>query len=139
VWDARARQLNEALAAKSLPVRVQNLTSIFTTLFTEPGRYAWMLQYYLRAHGIAMSWIGTARFIFSHDFTDADFADFTSRFVTAAEAMGTDGFFWASGKLTDRWIRRRVLREMIEARLLGRRRPARWEKVPDLAPALQAE
>ena len=141
VWDARALQLNEALAARSLPIRVQNLTSVFTTLFTQPGRYAWMLQYYLRAHGIAMSWVGTARFIFSHDFTDADFADFTSRFVEAAETMGTDGFFWAGGKLTDRWIRRRVLWEILEARILGRRRPAHDETTPpaDLAPALQPE
>jgi glutamate-1-semialdehyde 2,1-aminomutase len=140
LWDARAHQLNEALAASSLPIRVQNLTSVFTTLFTQPSRYAWMLQYYLRAHGIAMSWVGTGRFIFSHDYTNADFADFASRFVAASEVMATDGFFWADVKLTDRWIRRRVLFEMIEARLLGRRRPSRGQKAPaELAPALQAE
>jgi glutamate-1-semialdehyde 2,1-aminomutase len=139
LWDARAQQLNEALAARSLPIRVQNLTSVFTTLFTQPSRYGWMLQYYLREHGIAMSWVGTGRFIFSHDYTDADFADFVSRFVAATEVMATDGFFWADGKLTDRWIRRRVLFEMLEARLLGRRRPSRGQKTPaDLAPALQA-
>jgi glutamate-1-semialdehyde 2,1-aminomutase len=140
IWDTRAHQLNETLAARSLPIRVQNLTSVFTTLFTQPGRYAWMLQYYLRAHGIAMSWVGTGRFIFSHDYTNADFADFASRFVAATEVMATDGFFWAGGKLTDRWIRRRVLLEMLEARLLRRRRSSRGKKAPaDLAPALQAE
>src|SRR5215467_9043126 len=109
------------LNEKSLPVRVRNLTSVFSTLFTQPGRYAWMLQYYLRAHSIAMSWVGTGRFIFSHDYNDADFAELTSRFVAAAEAMREDGFFWTSAMLTERWIRRRVLREMLEARLLGRR------------------
>jgi glutamate-1-semialdehyde 2,1-aminomutase len=140
IWDTRAHQLNEALAARSLPIRVQNLTSVFTTLFTQPGRYAWMLQYYLRAHGIAMSWVGTGRFIFSHDYTDADFADFVLRFVAATEVMANDGFFWAGAKLTDRWIRRRVLLEMLEARLLRRRRSSRGKKAPaDLAPALQAE
>lgn len=125
LWDGRACALNEALAAKSLPVRVQNLASVFTTLFVQPSRYGWMLQYYLRAHGIAMSWVGTGRFIFSHDYTDADFAELTARFVAAAEAMADDGFFWASDTLTDGWIRRRVLREMLEARLLGRRRVKR--------------
>ncbi len=117
LWDARAQKLNDALAERSLPVRVENLTSVFTTLFTQPNRYAWMLQYYLRAQSIAMSWIGTGRFIFSHDYTDADFAEFTSRFVAAAEAMAADGFFWMSEALTDRWIRRRVLHEMIGARI----------------------
>ena len=136
VWDARARQLNDALAAKSLPIRLQNLTSVFTTLFTQPGRYGWMLQYYLRAHGIAMSWIGTGRFIFSHDYTEADFAEFTSRFVAAAEEMATDGFFWADAKLTDRWIRRRVLREMLEARLGGRRKKREGRVSAALDPVL---
>ena len=139
LWDARAARLNQALAERSLPVHAANLTSVFTTLFTQPNRYDWMLQYYLRAQGIAMSWIGTGRFIFSHDYTDADFAEFTWRFAAAAEAMREDGFFWTSDALTERWIRRRVLREMLEARLLGRRRPARGERSAPLAPALQPD
>ncbi|HYN02304.1 MAG TPA: aminotransferase class III-fold pyridoxal phosphate-dependent enzyme, partial [Vicinamibacteria bacterium] len=125
LWNGRARELNEALAARSLPVRVANLTSVFTTLFTQPGRYAWMLQYYLRAHGIAMSWVGTGRFIFSHDFTHEDFAQFRDRFVEAAEAMRRDGWWWAAPGLTHGWIQRRVLGEMLAARFLGRRRPER--------------
>ena len=43
------------------------MTSVWTTLYTEPSRYNWMFQYYLRAEGLTMSWIGTGRFIFSHD------------------------------------------------------------------------
>ena len=38
-----------------------------------PSRYNWMLQYYLRAEGLALSWVGTGRLIFSLNFTDADF------------------------------------------------------------------
>ena len=32
-------------------------------------RYNWMLQYYLRSEGLALSWIGTGRLIFSLDYT----------------------------------------------------------------------
>jgi len=30
-------------------VRVMNLATVWTVLFKEPGRYNWLLQYYLRA------------------------------------------------------------------------------------------
>ena len=43
--------------------------------YTEPSRYNWMLQYYLRAEGLALSWVGTGRLIFSLNYTDADFAE----------------------------------------------------------------
>jgi glutamate-1-semialdehyde 2,1-aminomutase len=32
-----------------------------------------MLQFYLRLHGLALSWVGTGRFIFGLHFSDADF------------------------------------------------------------------
>ena len=40
-----------------------------------------MLQYYLRAEGLALSWIGTGRLIFSLNYTDADFEAVAERFV----------------------------------------------------------
>src|SRR5438445_1499879 len=64
-WNARARLLNERLKAARLPVRVSNLSSIWMVQYTEPSRYNWMLQYYLRAEGLALSWVGTGRLIFS--------------------------------------------------------------------------
>ena len=33
-----------------------------------------MLQYYLRAEGLVLSWVGTGRLIFSLNYSDADFA-----------------------------------------------------------------
>ena len=62
---ARAKRLNDRLAARDLPVRVANLSSIWMVHYTEPSRYNWMLQYYLRAEGLALSWVGTGRLIFS--------------------------------------------------------------------------
>jgi len=117
IWDVRARLLNARLDAAGLPVRVANLSSIWTVFYTRPSRYNWMLQYYLRAGGLMLSWVGTGRFIFGLNYTDTDFAEVTDRFVAAAQAMEADGWWWADGSLTDRAIRRRILREMIGVRL----------------------
>jgi glutamate-1-semialdehyde 2,1-aminomutase len=118
VWNARARDLNHCLERYQLPVRVANMTSIWTTLYTQPGRYHWMLQYYLRSEGLMMSWIGTGRFIFSHDLQDTDYKDIVERFVAAARAMQADGWWWRDAALTEKSIRRRLLKELITASLL---------------------
>jgi glutamate-1-semialdehyde 2,1-aminomutase len=65
LWDGRARRLNKHLRDEALPVQVANISSIWTVSYTRPSRYNWMLQYYLRAEGLALSWIGTGRLIFS--------------------------------------------------------------------------
>jgi glutamate-1-semialdehyde 2,1-aminomutase len=112
-WNGRAAQLNDALAAQYLPVRVANLSSIWMVHYTEPSRYNWMFQYYLRAEGLALSWVGTGRLIFSLNYTDADFAEVAKRFVTAAGKMRQDGWWWRDASLTNKSIRRRILKEMI--------------------------
>jgi len=112
-WNARARQLNEMLAAQNLPVRVANLSSIWSVHYTEPSRYNWMFQYYLRAEQLALSWVGTGRLIFSLNYTDADFAEVANRFVAAAEKMKQDGWWWHDASLTNKNIRRKILREML--------------------------
>jgi glutamate-1-semialdehyde 2,1-aminomutase len=71
-----------------------------------------MLQYYLRIAGLHMGWIGTGRFIFSLDYSEADFAAVADRIVSAASAMQADGWWWNDGSLTNKSIRRRILREM---------------------------
>src|SRR5688572_21754879 len=108
-WDARAQHLNERMTAANLPVRVSNLSSIWTVHYTEPSRYNWMLQYYLRAEGLALSWVGTGRLIFSLNYTDADFDAVAERFVTAAGKMKADGWWWRDANLTNKTIRRQIL------------------------------
>jgi glutamate-1-semialdehyde 2,1-aminomutase len=113
IWDQRARQLNERLAAHGLPVRVCNLSSIWMVHFTEPSRYNWMFQYYLRLEQLALSWVGTGRLIFSLNYTEADFAQVADRFVAAAGKMKQDAWWWREDSLTNKTIRRRILKEMM--------------------------
>jgi glutamate-1-semialdehyde 2,1-aminomutase len=120
-WDDRTAQLNRRLSAEDLPVSVVNLSSIWTVSYTRPSRYNWMLQYYLRAEGIALSWVGTGRLIFSLNYTDADFAAVVDRFVAACRAMELDGWWWSDEATTNKSIRRRVLREVAAAAVFGRR------------------
>ena len=122
-WDRRTASLNAALTERDLPVRVDNMVSVLSVRFTRPGRYNWMLQFYLRAHGLVLGWTGTGRLIMSHNFTDEDFRAATDRFVAAAEAMREDGWWWAPEGLTNKAIKRQVLREMLAA-WAGRRQAA---------------
>jgi glutamate-1-semialdehyde 2,1-aminomutase len=115
-WNERARRLNDRLAAAKLPVRVANLSTIWTLYYPQASGYNWMLQYYLRAAGLALSWVGTGRLIFSLNFTEDDFTAVADRIVSAAEEMQRDGWWWIDSHLTNKAIKRRVLKEMIQAR-----------------------
>jgi glutamate-1-semialdehyde 2,1-aminomutase len=117
LWDGRAARLNARLQAEGLNVRVANLSTIWTVCYPQPSRYNWMLQYYLRAHGLALSWVGTGRLIFSLDYDDADFAAVTERFIAAARQMQQDGWWWAGDASSNESIKRQLLREMVRARL----------------------
>jgi glutamate-1-semialdehyde 2,1-aminomutase len=124
-WNERADALNRQLAEEHLPVRVASMSSIWTVCYATPSRYNWMLQYYLRAEGLALSWIGTGRLIFSLNYSDADFAAVADRFVAAAKAMRDDGWFWSAAAATNKSIRRRILREMIAHRFAPSRKKIR--------------
>jgi glutamate-1-semialdehyde 2,1-aminomutase len=128
VWNARSRRLNQRLRAEALPVAVVNMSSIWTVCYTQPSRYNWMLQYYLRAEGLALSWIGTGRLIFSLNYGEEDFTAVEDRFVAAAKAMAEDGWWWRSESLTNKSIRRQILKEMIKHKFAS----GRAKREPDL-------
>ena len=71
--------------------------------------------------------MGTGRLIFSLNYTEADFEVMMARFVAAARAMDADGW-WFDAKVTNKAIKRRILREMIAVRL--RRRQGRGADRP---------
>jgi glutamate-1-semialdehyde 2,1-aminomutase len=115
-WAAQAQRFNAALEAAALPVRIAALSSVWTVLYTVPSRYNWMLQYYLREQGLALSWVGSGRLIFSLDYTDAELDDVRERFVAAVRTMQADGWWWTNGVTTNRDLRRRLLREVLRRR-----------------------
>jgi glutamate-1-semialdehyde 2,1-aminomutase len=105
---------NRALAAASLPVRVVNLASVWTVLFIEPGRYNWLLQYYLRAEGVTLSWVGTGRCLGTMDFTEKDYEALHAKLVAAARAMQADGWWLgAEHPRRERTMRLRLIKEAL--------------------------
>lgn len=134
-WDARARRFNARFEREGLPLRVHNLASIWTVCFTRPSRYNWLLQYYLRAEGLALSWVGTGRLVWSLNYTEADVEAVLERFVAAAKHMQADGYDWEDPALTNAAIKRRIVREVIESYLRPARPSGRAPAAPAPAPA----
>ena len=115
IWDRRSADLNRSLESAQVPVRVANLSTVWTVLYTQPSRYNWMFQFYLRAEGLALSWVGSGRLIFSLNFPDAAFEEVVERFVRAAIRMRSDGWWWDGGGVTNLILRRRLFLEMVRA------------------------
>ena len=113
-WLERKAKLNERFQLAGLPVRVEAMSSVWTVLFDVPSRYNWMLQFYMRREGIALSWVGTGRMIFSLNFTDTDFDMLVERFVLAAQKMSADGWWWTPEGQTNKHIKRQILKEMLQ-------------------------
>ena len=116
VWNGRAQQLNQRLTDAGVPVQVANMSSIWTVLYTQPACYNWLFQHYLRLEGLALSWVGTGRIIFSLNYSEQDFEQVMLRFVQAAQNMQRDGWWWSDATLTNKSIKRRILREVIRAK-----------------------
>ncbi|MFM8768707.1 MAG: hypothetical protein ACKOD9_13410 [Rubrivivax sp.] len=119
-WNAWAARFNSRLEQEGFPVRVAQMSSVWTMTYTQPSRYNWMLQFYLRAHGLALSWVGSGRLIFSLNYRDDDLQAVLERLVAASRQMQADGWWWRDAVLTDRAIRRGILVEML----------ARWRGAP---------
>ncbi len=111
-WDGRADLLNNMLAQQDLPVRVANMSTVWTVLYTRPSRYNWMLQFYLRAHGLALSWVGSGRLIFSLNYGDVEFAEVAKRFTQAAQDM-QDAGWWDGPEQSNQKIRKGIFKEML--------------------------
>ncbi len=115
-----ARATNQVLAESSLPIRVMQLATIWTVLFKEPGRYNWLLQYYLRAEGISLSWVGTGRCMSSLDFSEEHYFELREKLVNAARRMKNDAWWLSEQQQSerDRLMRRRLVGEMTRS-LIG--------------------
>ena len=111
---AWVQSTNQALAGLSLPLRVMQLGTVWTVLFKEPSRYNWLLQYYLRAEGVTLSWVGTGRCLSSIDFSPADYRALQVNLIQAAQQMQSDGW-WLTAEENpgrDKKMRWRLVWEM---------------------------
>ena len=93
--DAFVHKANREFEKQGYPVQLANWFSVWSILYTRPGRYHWMFQYYLRDAGISLSWVGSGRLLFSIDWTDAHFDDLLSRMLSACAAMDAGGWWVA--------------------------------------------
>lgn len=110
-WNSRCEALNTRLKAAGVPVRAANMSTVWTFLYERPSRFNWLFQFYLRKHGLWLSWVGSGRMIFSLDFSEAAYEAVADRVVAAAQEMQTDGW-WSGPELSNKDIKRRVFREM---------------------------
>lgn len=115
-WSDRITRLNQRLEQQQLPVRVDHLQTVVTVLYRVPCRYNWMLQFYLRAEGLELAWVGSGRMIFTFAYTDAEFDQVIERFVAGVQAMQADGWWWSHPQLTNKKIKRQILKDTLAAR-----------------------
>jgi glutamate-1-semialdehyde 2,1-aminomutase len=118
-WPGRAARLNAMLEQAGVPVRVGAMSTVWAVGYTQASRYHWMLQYYLRAQGLALSWVGTGRLIFSLNYGEEEFAEVARRFVAGCQAMQADGWWWQDAGLTKKGIQHSIAQEMF-GRMLHR-------------------
>jgi glutamate-1-semialdehyde 2,1-aminomutase len=117
LWNERVTYFNERLLAEQLPLKITNMHSILSVIYTQPGRYNWMLQFYLRNAGLELSWTGTGRFIMSLSYTDEEFSQVIDCFVKAAIQMSQDGWWWSCEGLTNKAIKGQFLGDMLATML----------------------
>ena len=96
------KETNTQMIEKSLPVRLVNFGTVWTVLFKTPGRYNWLLQYYMRAEGINLSFVGTGRCLTSLDFKDADYKALGGMLTKAVEKMYSDGWWLTEKEVANR-------------------------------------
>ncbi len=119
LWMARRRSRHQrAPAARpASPIPVAGLAVVWTFLYE--AAIALPLDAAVlpaRPKGLSLSWVGTGRSIFSLDYTDREFDDVAERIVAAAAAMERAGWWATPPTEANAALRRRVLRELLQAR-----------------------
>jgi glutamate-1-semialdehyde 2,1-aminomutase len=122
VWRTRLEQVNAALKKSGYPLEFAGIETVWTLLYHLPSRYNWMLQFYLRKQGIALSWVGTGRFIFNLSLSQADFDAFVQGLLDACEHMKADGWWWTDPSANPSRIQRGLLWELLQQKFSANQR-----------------
>ena len=72
-----------------------------------------MFQFYLRRKGIALSWVGTGRFIFNFSYDDQEFEQVVQSVLEAAHEMHQDGWWTFPEGLTPAKVQQHLIREVV--------------------------
>eukprot|EP00039_Didymoeca_costata_P000508 m.45896 g.45896 ORF g.45896 m.45896 type:complete len:674 (-) comp10308_c0_seq1:1227-3248(-) len=112
---------NKALEENDIPLRCASYSTVWTMLFQTPGRYHWILQYYLKDEGINLSWVGTGRLNFSLDFEDEDLVLVRERLIRACLRMKDDGWWFYDPKkqVSNVMIKLKLAKEIVAALVRG--------------------
>jgi glutamate-1-semialdehyde 2,1-aminomutase len=87
------RVANQTFKERGFPLELANWFSVWSIMYTVPGRYHWMLQYYMRDAGVALSWVGTGRLLFALDWEQKDYDELLKRMLVACEEMKKGGWW----------------------------------------------
>jgi len=102
---------NQAFVKAGYPLKLANWFSVWSMMYTQPGRYHWMLQYYMRDSGVALSWVGTGRLLFALDWQQADYDELLKRILVACESMKAGGW-WEAPRVD---VKKAVGKEFVSA------------------------
>ena len=89
---------NKAMEKKKYPIHLIHVGSVWGIRYTKPGRYHWMLQFFILDQGIKLSSIGTGRMNLNLDTTKDELNNLTEKLMTACERMVQGG--WWNGDAT---------------------------------------
>eukprot|EP00931_Biecheleriopsis_adriatica_P071958 TRINITY_DN4593_c0_g2_i1.p1 TRINITY_DN4593_c0_g2~~TRINITY_DN4593_c0_g2_i1.p1 ORF type:complete len:601 (+),score=147.98 TRINITY_DN4593_c0_g2_i1:48-1850(+) len=84
---------NAKFKERGFPLKLTNWFSVWSMLYTSPGRYHWLFQYYLKDAGVNLSWVGTGRLLFSLEWQKADYERLLDRLLVACEQMQKGGWW----------------------------------------------
>jgi len=91
--DSFISKANQSFEAKGYPIKLANWFSVWSIMYTKPGRYHWMFQYYLKDAGVNMSWVGTGRLLFSLEWKPEDYDRLLEKMLAACEEMRRGGWW----------------------------------------------
>lgn len=109
--DSFISRANKTFKEKKYPIELSSWYSVWSILYTEPGRFHWMFQYYLKDAGVNLSWVGTGRLLFSIEWQKADYDRLLERLLVACDAMKQAG--WWEPPVAN--IKKKLMTEVIPA------------------------